>query len=53
MHRYEADSPHLVYVVLSYATPIAWVRVDGEVIIPECRYSLITTRHQRLCRAWL
>lgn len=53
VERYRADAPHIVYVVLSYATPIAWVRNDGRVIIPDCSYSLTTTRHQRLCRTWL
>ncbi|MFC5833272.1 hypothetical protein [Nonomuraea insulae] len=51
--RYRADVPRIVYVVLSYATPIAWVRDDNRVIIPDCCYSLTTTRHQRLCRTWL
>ncbi|WP_433432016.1 hypothetical protein [Nonomuraea sp. CA-141351] len=53
VERYRSDQSRIVYVVLSYATPIAWVCDDGEVIIPEGRYSLITTRHQRLCRTWL
>ncbi|WP_345580374.1 hypothetical protein [Nonomuraea rosea] len=53
MERYRADEPRIVYVVLSYSTPIAWVRDDGKVIIPESHYSLTTTRHQRLCRDWL
>jgi hypothetical protein len=53
VERYRADAPNIVYVVLSYATPIAWVRDDGQVIIPECSYSLTTTRHQRLCRLCL
>ncbi|MEQ4720915.1 hypothetical protein [Nonomuraea sp. B19D2] len=53
VERYRADEPRIVYVVLSYATPIAWIRDDGEVVIPACRYSLTTTRHQRLCRIWL
>ncbi|MFG1705424.1 hypothetical protein ACFLIM_19720 [Nonomuraea sp. M3C6] len=53
VQRYRADVPRIVYVVLSFATPIAWVRDDGEVIIPDCCYSLTTSRHQRLCRIWL
>ncbi len=53
VERYRADAPRIVYVVLSYATPIAWVRDDDQVIIPDCAYSLTTARHQRLCRIWL
>jgi hypothetical protein len=53
VERYRADEPRIVYVVLSYATPIAWIRDDGEVIIPDCRFTLTTSRHQQLCRTWL
>ncbi|MGP4104172.1 hypothetical protein [Nonomuraea sp. KM90] len=53
VERFRSDAPHIVYVVLSYATPIAWVRDDDQVIIPDCAYSLTTTRHQRLCHVWL
>src|SRR5919197_3563197 len=50
--RYRADdrSPGIAYTVRSYATPIAWVRTDGEIVIPDEGYSLTTTRHQNLCR---
>lgn len=53
--RYRADdrNPGIVYTVRSWATPIAWVRADGEVIIPDESYSRTTTRHQNLCRVWL
>jgi hypothetical protein len=53
--RYRADSqnPGVVYTVLSYATPIAWVRTDGTVVIPAAHYSVTTSRHQGMCRAWL
>lgn len=37
-----------LYVVFSYATPIAWVDADGAVTIPPVRYSLTTTGHQNL-----
>jgi len=35
------------YVVLSYATPIAWV-TDGEATVPDVGYSLTTGQHQYL-----
>jgi hypothetical protein len=53
MYRADLRSPGISYVVFSYATPIAWVRTDGVTVIPEVAYSLTTTRHQNMCRAWL
>ncbi|MEV4170130.1 hypothetical protein [Nonomuraea sp. NPDC049709] len=53
VERYRADEPCIVYAVLSYATPIAWVLGDGQVIIPDCCHTLIMSRHQQLCRTWL
>ncbi len=47
------QSPGIVYTVRSYATPIAWALASGEITIPEVSYSITTTRHQNLCRAWL
>lgn len=53
--RYDADSrnPGIVYTVLSWATPIAWVHATGQIVIPDVAYSISTTRHQNLCRVWL
>ena len=55
VQRYQDDqhAPGVVYTVLSYATPIAWVRADGQTVIPPVSYSVTTTRHQNLCRTWL
>jgi len=49
---YEADVARreVVYTVYSYATPIAWVLVDGSVRLPEARYSKTTTRQQNIAR---
>lgn len=52
-YRSDRESPGISYVVYSYNTPIAWVRVDGRTIVPDVGYSVTTTRHQRLCRVWL
>jgi hypothetical protein len=41
------------YTVLSYATPIGWVTAEGDVRIPDVHYSVTTSRHQTLVRAWL
>ena len=53
--RYQDDqnAPGIVYTVLSYDTPIAWIRADGKVGMPSVTYSSTTTRHQNLCRMWL
>lgn len=42
-----------IYYVYSYSTPIAWVCADGEVVIPDVKYSSTTSRQQSLCRRWL
>lgn len=53
--RYRADleQPGIAYVVLSYSTPIAWVRRDGQAVIPDEYYSPTTTRHQSITRLWM
>lgn len=43
----------LAYVVYSYATPIAWCDVDGAWTVPDCKYSVTTSRHQGRIRAAL
>lgn len=55
VERYRADTadPGVIYVVISWSTPIAWVRADGEAVIPDESYSLSTTRHQNIARTWL
>lgn len=42
-----------LYVVYSYRTPIAWVTGFGKVVVPDHKYSVTTTHHQNMCRAWL
>lgn len=37
------------YVVMSYATPIAWL-TDDAWVIPDARYSATTSRHQSAAR---
>lgn len=55
VRRYDADNrnPGIVYTVRSWATPIAWILATGQIVIPDVSYSITTTRHQNLCRAWL
>ena len=43
----------LDYVVWSYRTPIAWVKTNGEVVIPNIKYSVTTTRHQSVVKRYL
>lgn len=50
---YAADCDKITYTVMSFATPIAWVLVDGTVKIPAYSYSKTTNGHQHLCRMWL
>jgi hypothetical protein len=52
-YRADNDADGITFTVCSWATPIAWVRATGEVVIPDVSYSSSTKRHQNLCRAWL
>jgi hypothetical protein len=47
-----ATAPHR-FVVFSYATPIGWVTAEGEIVIPDTRYSVTTSCQQTKVRAWL
>lgn len=49
--RYRADD--VVYTVMSYRTPIAWVVRGGRVVIPNANYSATTRQHLSYCRAYL
>ena len=44
--RFDSDRDRIVYVVVSYITPIAWVLDDGTVRIPNVKFSVTTTKHQ-------
>jgi hypothetical protein len=45
--QYRRDGAHrIIYTVLSYATPIAWVLENGAIRIPDSKYSRTTTGHQ-------
>lgn len=46
---YRNDRP--VYTVLSYRTPIAWVARNGNLVIPDVKYSPTTTQHQWTVKA--
>lgn len=43
--QYYADANDIDYVVLSYATPIAWHTPTGWTV-PDVRYSVTTSKHQ-------
>lgn len=38
------------YVVVSYATPVAWYDTEEGWVVPDVRYSNTTSRHQSLVR---
>jgi hypothetical protein len=44
-----ASMSHDFYVVMSYATPIAWF-ANGEWTVPDVKYSVTTSRHQSTVR---
>lgn len=49
--KYGADRDEIIYTVLSYQTPIAWVLRSGEIVVPDVKYSRTTTGHQSLLYA--
>lgn len=53
IYKASRDLGVITYVVMSYATPIAWVTGGGEVHIPDVKYSPTTTRHQSYLRGLL
>jgi len=44
--QYRAQRNDIVYTVLSYGTPIAWVLSDGTEVKPPVKYSVTTSKHQ-------
>jgi hypothetical protein len=50
---YHAEVRDAEYVVYSYATPIAWLTVTGQRVVPDIGYSPTTSQHQYLVKnAW-
>lgn len=49
--KYWGDVRDAGYTVWSYGTPIAWVRPDGERVVPDIGYSLTTGQHQYIVKA--
>lgn len=46
--QYRIEHDRARYVVESYQTVIGWERHDGVWVIPDRKYSLATTRHQKM-----
>ena len=44
--QFWTDHPDIVYVVASYATPIAWVVRGGRVHVVGQKFSVTSTKHQ-------
>ena len=43
--RHPASGEEIIYTVLSYGTPIAWMRADGSKFITTSKYSATTSHH--------
>ena len=43
----------VLYTVVSYETPVAWITWTDDVYVLERRFSATTSRHQNYCRVWL
>lgn len=46
LDKFREDMAGIVYVVWSYATPIAWVHEDGSVYRVKQKFSVTTSQHQ-------
>lgn len=59
MLRYEdyeqflKDRENIVYTVISYSTPIAWVTKNDDVYIVNQKFSATTSRHQSVVASYL
>lgn len=51
--RWQMDYENIVYLVVSYSTPIAWVTSDGQVYDVNQKFSVTTSKGQGYVRAWL
>jgi hypothetical protein len=51
--RYEVAQHQIIYTVLSYGTPIAWITEDGQIYHVAQKFSVTTSKHQSYARAWL
>lgn len=40
------ENDEIVFTVVSYCTPIAWVLKNGEVVVPTVSYSQTTQKHK-------
>lgn len=50
---YHESIKDAVYVVISYGTPIGWIRPDGTKVVPDVGYSNTTSQHQyTVLNAW-
>lgn len=43
---YRAEGDNIVFTVVSYDTPIAWVLADGTEVKPPVKYSVTTSKQQ-------
>jgi hypothetical protein len=43
----------VVYSIMSWDTPMAWLTTDGYWVMPDVRYSQMTSVMQGTVRAWL
>lgn len=47
------DSGRILYTIMSFDTPLAWLMGTGEWVVPDVYYSPTTSRQQTIVRVWL
>lgn len=52
-YRKKWDTSRVMYTIMSFDTPIAWLCGTGEWVVPAVSYSATTSRQQTIMRVWL
>jgi hypothetical protein len=47
------DKSRVMYTIMSFDTPIAWLKGTGEWVVPPVSYSTTTSRQQTIMRVYL
>lgn len=47
------DNARILYTIMSFDTPLAWLKGTGEWVMPDVSYSPTTSRQQTIVKVWL
>lgn len=52
-YRRMFDTHRVLYTIMSFDTPLAWLKGTGEWVVPDVSYSPTTSRQQTIMRVYL